>query len=619
MVITLSQSVFRLLRINSLKDTYCLTHSMNKSMSRIKRPFSFLFLLLFIATPGWGVFTAGVDRTTIASHESFELTLRSDTDTDSAPDLAPLNEDFEILGTRQSRQVRIINGRSESWRDWIVTLIPKQTGNFIIPALTLDDSQSAPIRISIREARDDSGSNTSPVYIIAQVDNEEVYEQQEILLTLQILYKVPLYDESRLTPLNVDNALVQQLGETRKFETIQDGIRYGVFELKYSIHPQTPGSLEIPSLTFTGMVADRRDPFGSLFSNNNGRQIVARSSAITIDVKPRPDSFIQQYPTQPWLPARNLSIQETWSQSPENLQVGDAITRTITIEADGLSSSQLPPVNISQPAGVNGYPDRSNSEDKPTDYGLNGSRTDAIAMIPTKPGSIRLPAIKYTWFDTLEGIIKVAEIPEQHLTVKPADSSLQGLQSAPVQPVVESIQKETEQTAVEECPVDVVSDTTPEHSHLLWILAIAGVSLLWLLTAFLWFSATRKSKKARKTTPETQSSSLTGNSDRTIQENKAFKLLESSCQAGNAKSARQHLKQWCQCWLTDKSLDTLSACLDAIGSDELKQRASALEANLYSGNNARMELDSLLDICRKIRKQKKSGPDKHTLSDIYPE
>ena len=77
-------------------------------------------LLLLLTNSAQAGFDAILDQSIIASHETFELTLRSDTDSGSAPDLSPLQEDFEILGTRQSRQVRIINGQSESWRDWIV-------------------------------------------------------------------------------------------------------------------------------------------------------------------------------------------------------------------------------------------------------------------------------------------------------------------------------------------------------------------------------------------------------------------------------------------------------------------------------------------------------------------
>ena len=74
-----------------------------------------LIFSLLVSTPALAIFNAGINRTTIADYETFELTLRSDTNSSAAPELKPLEKDFDIIGTRQSRQMRIINGQSESW------------------------------------------------------------------------------------------------------------------------------------------------------------------------------------------------------------------------------------------------------------------------------------------------------------------------------------------------------------------------------------------------------------------------------------------------------------------------------------------------------------------------
>ena len=110
----------------------------------------------------------------------------------------------------------------------------------------------------------------------SEVDYEYVYVQQQVVLTLKVFYRVNLYDDSRLSPLAIDNAIVQQLGETRKYDEIVDGKRYEVFELKFAI--QETGLMEIPSITFNGTMAERNDPFGGfggMFSMSSGRPVVA--------------------------------------------------------------------------------------------------------------------------------------------------------------------------------------------------------------------------------------------------------------------------------------------------------------------------------------------------------
>ena len=564
--------------------------------------------LLLLINPAQANFDAILDQSIIASHETFELTLRSDVDSGSAPDLSPLQEDFEILGTRQSRQVRIINGQSESWRDWIVTLMPKQTGDLQIPSLALGSERSQPLTISVQDNLDDgSGSNTSPVFMLAEVNSEEVYVQQEIVFTLQILYRVQLFDDSRLTPLAIDDAIVKQLGETRKFETVVENTRYQVFELVYSIHPQQAGELEIPSLTFNGMTVDNRDPFAGSFFASSGKPIVSRSPRIHIDVKPRPDDFRGNS----WLPARNLDIKENWSNSPNKLEVGDAITRTITIEADGLSSVQLPPVTLVKPEGMNSYPDKSSTNDEETASGVRGSRTDAIAMIPTRAGNIKLPAIRYTWFDTESQQTRVAEIPERTLKVAPSANAAALAQSVVSQPVVSDAASDQSL----DCSIPETTESTSDHNQWHWYLITIVLLLLWLGTAgFWWYTRNNPVQKSR-----TDSSSKMPAADASfLTENKAFMRLEAACGKGNPQQVRDSLKGWCLALLSEKDFTTMAQCLEHLNSEPLKRLSQQLDRYLYSGGTELIDFKELLSVSSSLRKQQSSKDNFQDLNDIYP-
>ena len=572
---------------------------------------STLMLILTYALPAQALFDATVNQSIVGSHETFELNLRTDVDSASAPDLAPLSEDFEILGTRQNRQIRIINGQTESWRDWIITLMPKQTGDLMIPSLALGSERSQPINISVRNDIDDgSGSSTSPVFILAEVNSEEVYVQQEIVFTLQILYRVQLYDDSRLTPLTIEDAIVKQLGETRKFDTIIENTRYKVFELIFSIHPQQAGLLQIPSLTFNGVAADGRDPFAGSFFSTPGKPIVARSPVIQIDVKPRPDN----YPANVWLPARDLTIKENWSQAPDKLQVGDAITRTITIEAEGLSSVQLPPVVLNKPEGVNSYPDKSSSSDEETPSGVKGSRTDAIAMIPTRAGTIKLPAVKYDWFDTENNQHRVAEIPERIINIG------SGLDTSPLPATPTPMMPIPAQSDTPELPVPEQAEPE-EHDHTLWKLIVAALMLLWLCTVgFWWYTRNQPAPKsvAASAMPKTINPSLLSGKQ-PLSEKQAFTRLEAACNNGDAKIIREQLKQWCLALVADPKLTTMAQYLQRLDSNELSKLCEKLDAYLYSGSSEPIDAKELLNLCRLLRPKTKDQNNKGDMNDIYPE
>jgi len=575
----------------------------NLIMNLVMRP-TILTTLAVLIFPlnALAAFTASVDRTTIASHESLELTLRTDESTNTAPDLAPLAQDFDVLGTRQQQTTRIINGRGTYARDWIVTLVPKQQGNLTIPAIALGDQQSQPIDITVSNDPVDTAT-AGPLLMKAEVSDESVYVQQELILSVQILFSMPLYDDNRLSALDVSDALVQQLGETRKFDTIIDGVRYQGFELKYAIHPQTAGELIIPSLTFSGVAADTRDPFVSSIFSNSGRPVQARSPEIRVTVKPRPENF----PTnEPWLPARQLTIEEQWSQPLNNLQVGDAITRTITVTADGLSAAQLPPILMPQPQGVNSYPDKSNTQDRETLKGIQGQRTDSIAMIPTRPGKITLPAIDYPWFDTQSGEVKIATVSAIEIDVAPAPQSATlgapaPLTAAPVQcpPAVE-------------CPT--LNDERPLwQTAAPWQGLSALFALLWLVTIGLWRAKTKTAPTGdnQESAPSLPSESI------------AFSRLESACKQADGQQALDELKNWSRVFWQNEQLTSLTQCLEQHNSTELSAICNRILSARYGAKPDAADLtpllNDLLETCRTLRRQRTTKSDDQALSKLYPQ
>ena len=578
----------------------CLTRiTANKAALTAHLRQAFLTTLLVFITPlsTHAAFTASVDRTTIASHESLELTLRTDESTKVSPDLGTLAENFDLLGIRQQQSTRIVNGRSSYARDWIVTIMPRKQGKLTIPAISLGDQQTQPITITVRDDNVETTA-TGPLLMTAEVSSKSIYVQQELLLSVQILFSMPLYDDNRLSALDISDALVQQLGETRKFDTVIDGVRYQGFELKYAIHPQTAGELTIPSLTFSGVAADPRESFiGGIFSSS-GRPVQARSPEIEVTVKPRPDNFPAN---EPWLPARQLTIEEQWSQPLSNLKVGDAITRTITVTADGLSAAQLPPILMPQPRGVNSYPDKSNTQDRDTLKGIQGQRTDSIAMIPTQPGKITLPAIDYPWFDTDSGEVRMATIPAIDIDVAPAPQAATLATSTPV-------------TAPAQCPPTVECPTQDDRP--LWQTAAPwqGLStlfaLLWLITLGLWRAKIRTGHDQKPTSSEPSEAT-------------AFSRLEAACKQGDGQQALDELKNWSRVFWQNEQLTSLSQCLKQNNSTALSNACNQILSARYGVKPATTDLtpflDDLLEACRSIRHRQKSRSDDQPLGDLYPQ
>ncbi|HCI1834150.1 TPA: protein BatD, partial [Pseudomonas aeruginosa] len=367
-------------------------------------------LLALLCVSAHASFSASVDRARLTEGESVELTLESDDPTlFGKPDLSPLDALFEVLGTRQVNRLATQNGRAQATTRWIVTLLPKQSGYVAIPPISLGASSTQPIRLHVLEARDRAkSSKLAPVFIDASVDQETVYVQAQAILTLRIYHSVSLYDDSSLTPLAMNDAKVEQLGEARTYEKEINGIRHGVIEVRYAIFPQKSGTLEIPAQAFSATLVDRGSDDYNPFGPRPGRQMRVTSPSIPLQVRPKP----ADYPADaPWMPARALSISESWSPQPEQAQVGESLTRNVLLKVEGLSGTQLPPLPLPDVQGLRRYPDQPQLADQSTDQGLIGSREEREALVPEQAGRIELPALEVVWWNTREDRLERTSLP----------------------------------------------------------------------------------------------------------------------------------------------------------------------------------------------------------------
>ncbi|MVW75489.1 BatD family protein [Pseudomonas xionganensis] len=361
-------------------------------------------------------FSATVDRTRLNAGESLELTLESnDATLFGKPDLTPLNELFEVVASRQVNRLNTVNGQSRTSTQWIVTLQPKQSGYVVIPPLALGELQSPPITLHVQEGSGQDGGQLAPVFIDASLDQSSVYVQAQSILTLRIYHSVSLYDDSSLTQLDLADARVESLGEPKTYEKDLNGIRHGVIELRYAIYPQQSGELLIPGQTFTATVVERsRNNDYNPFAPRSGRVTRVKSPQLRLEVRAKP----AEYPADaPWLPARSLSLVEAWSPQPEQIKVGESLTRSLLLKVDGLSSAQLPPLPATQAPGLRRYPDQPQLANQSSEQGLIGSREEREALVANREGAIELPAIEVLWWNTLEDRLVRSSLPARTLQV----------------------------------------------------------------------------------------------------------------------------------------------------------------------------------------------------------
>ncbi|MBX8545124.1 BatD family protein [Pseudomonas cichorii] len=387
-------------------------------MSRVYPLLTGLFLGLVVLSSQAAELIAKVDRTRLNSGETVELTLEtSDVTLFGKPDLSALDANFDVRGTRQINRLTTLDGGNQATTRWIITLLPRQSGIVVIPSLQLGELKSQPVSLQVMQSdTQDKGSQLAPVFIETSLDQESVYVQAQAVLTLRIYHSVSLFDDSSLSPLQIAEARVDKLGESRTYEKLINGVRHGVIETRYAIYPQQSGTLEVPALVFSATLVQTGSPNqeASPFGPQPGRLMRVSSAKVPLNVKPKP----ADYPADvPWLPARSVTLEESWNPEPGNSQVGDSLTRTIILKAEGLSGSQLPPLPATQVAGLRHYPDQPQLGNLVSERGLIGTREEREALVPNRPGAIDLPTVDVTWWNTREDHLEHSSLPARTLQI----------------------------------------------------------------------------------------------------------------------------------------------------------------------------------------------------------
>ncbi|MEH6551089.1 MAG: BatD family protein [Pseudomonadales bacterium] len=513
----------------------------------------FVLLIGLMPTMAWAKLAAKVDRNDIGLGETITLLLvNDDSQLFTSPELDVLEKDFSILNNSKSSQYSLVNGKSSSLTRWEIILSPKRTGNLQIPAIEVGSETTAPINIRVNEAR--KSSNHDPedvVFMEADVDRDSAYTGSQILYKLRIFHRGNLASGSSLSEPAPDNASIHKVFETEYMRKI-NGLSYRVVEYTYAIFPSQPGQLEIPAALLNAQVVV--DSNRSMFGRT--RRVVRRSDSILIDVKPLP----QQAVAADAVATEKLSLSDKWSKPGRTLEVGESLTRTIIITAEGSTVAQLPPLFMAETKGVKLYRDQPQLEEHDSSYGLSAERIESIALVATAPGEIEIPEVTVNWFDTTNGQLRQEILPPVTLRVVAAAS--------------------TSNTSAVGSAKDGSVDTTAVSSQAAdpkWQWIALGMTLLWLLTLASWWFAKRRADKAVGIDPEQFNTSKQSTAA-------ALKVLKKRTGGNEPAECYTALIDWSKLQWPQERINNLVDLAPLCSEDVWQQALDELEDALYSPN-----------------------------------
>ena len=166
------------------------------------------------------------------------------------------------------------------------------------------------------------------------------------------------------------------------------------------------------------------------------------------------------------------------------MKVGEPLTRTLTLLAKGTTVGQLPELNAAKiDDQLKTYPDQPVLQEQKKADGLIAFREEKIAIIPSKAGSYKLPAIEIPWFNTQSQKMEIAKIPETTIT---AVERLQELSPSPQTPAVPAVEQPQK--------IEAITPITQTQQQNIWLWVSVFLASGWLVT-LIYFLTRRPAKK----------------------------------------------------------------------------------------------------------------------------
>ena len=557
-------------------------------------------LCLLATTAQASQLVAKTDRTTLSVNESLTLTLSYQGQAMGAPDFSELEKDFDILSRQQQSQLSFGFGDNTSTTEWVLALMPRRSGQLHIPAFNFKGEVSDPIAIEVTEEQAASDSS-QPIFIETELEKDSAYVQSQVIFSLRLNTAV-MMSSVDISDLDIPGARVIKVHDAQ-YQKSLNGREYIVVEMKYAIFPEQPGTLEIPAVTINGVVPDRNDPFaGRSMFGSRGKPVRLKSDAKTLEVLTIPDGAAGGN----WIPSKGLSISQRWSSKPDNLTVGEPITRSITLTAQGLTGAQLPPLNIEEGQGYKTYPDQPDISETLSESGVLGTRSESVAIVPTAPGTLTLPGVRVRWWDTTAATFRETKLDEVTVTVAPAAGADGAGQATAAE------QEETETANAPESPQGTTAALPDDLALFASLLTNVVLAIAVIILALLW----------RKRLPPL--ALQTGTGDPKAQsaeelEKTAFKKLLATNNT-DLRALRQQVLHWARLYWPQAQIHTLDDIKALCANKELNNLFTNMDNSLYGKHSAATVAgEDILRALKDIRQQrKKSGAAQPSLPPLYP-
>lgn len=356
-----------------------------------------------------------VDRRTITLDDELTLEVRATGDFDEL--VPPPTPGFTVTGRSQSSQFSII-GR-EMTREQVLRLglQPTEAGTHTIgPAQirrggkAIAQSQTIAITVQAGEAAEPVPADAAgdlearagePIFLLPRVPQRPVYVGEPFTLTYA------LYVRSDIDVLQASWQREPDLSGFAAEDLVAGNPprarRERVGRYQYTVHtqsqhlvvPLTPGEVTVGGASSEVIIGD-------IFAR---RRYVAKAPPFTLDVRPVPTAGRPPEYEDGNIGRYDLAVE----LRPTKVRAGERVVLTLRVSGKGaVESVQAPDLPALEGAQVEPLPAADADRVEKTRAGVSGTRVFQWVIVPTEQGTLRIPPIRFGYFDPRAGRFAVA-------------------------------------------------------------------------------------------------------------------------------------------------------------------------------------------------------------------
>lgn len=232
-----------------------------------------------------------------------------------------------------------------------------------------------------------------------EIDESEAIPGQAVSLRLTVLVPTFLPAPPSWPSYEAPNLLVR-VGFTGPVSERIDGATWSGVSRRYLIAPMVPGRVSLPAQEISVTWADPET------SAPRRSSLSTEPLTITAIVPDGAEGL------EPFVAAEALTLQQSVEGTPERMEPGDSVIRTVTATIEGTSPmflpSLLPPHAI---AGLRVYPDSPIFEESTERDAVRGTRIERVTLVAEGGGSGAAPAVTLDWYNLRTGTVETAKLP----------------------------------------------------------------------------------------------------------------------------------------------------------------------------------------------------------------